>query len=108
VAFDRQEQGAVVVSITGWVDADAQPPSVAVELVDADGEAWTFHVPAPVVSTELGPDATFPQPGALRCAIVRDEMVAGILIVHIDTAEPDGVRSVDGVARFRVLRAMVP
>ena len=62
-----------------------------VELTDAYGDAWQFEAP--------GED-----PRSLPCTIVKDEMVAGILHVLIDTEVP----SVDGVRRFRVLRAMVP
>lgn len=105
---DRQEEGAVIVSVTRWIDEAADPPVVEAELVDAEGEVWAFEVEAPVVAPGLAPTATLPQPGRLRCRIVRDEMVAGILVVHIDTAEPDGAVSVDGVSRFRVLRASVP
>jgi hypothetical protein len=62
-----------------------------VELTDAYGDTWEFEV--------SGVD-----PRALACTIVKDEMVDGILQVLIDTEVP----SVDGVRRFRVLRAMVP
>lgn len=105
---DRSEQSAVLVSVVGWVDQRSDPPMVEAELVDVDGESWTFEVAAPLVAPDLTNDAQLPHPGALRCTIVRDEMVAGILIVHIDTAHPDGLVSVDGVSRFRVLRASVP
>lgn len=98
----------MLVSVTRWVDEHADPPTVEAELVDADGEVWVFAVTAPVVASDLAAGAPLPQPGRLRCRIVRDEMVAGILIVHIDTEVPDGVVSVDGVSRFRVLRASVP
>ncbi len=104
----RREDAAAIVSITGWADEHADPPVVEAELVDVDGEVWVFEVPAPLVASGLSGGAQLPQPGRLRCRIVRDEMVAGILIVHIDSAEPDGVVSVDGVTRFRLLRASVP
>ena len=104
----RQEEGAAIVSVTRWIDERADPPVVEAALVDAEGEVWSFEVRAPLVAPGLAATAELPQPGRLRCRIVRDEMVAGILIVHIDTAVPDGVVSVDGVSRFRVLRASVP
>jgi hypothetical protein len=97
-----------MVSVVGWVDERSATPVVEVELVDADGEVWSFEVDAPLVAPQLAAGAPLPAPGQLRCAIVRDEMVDGILIVHIDTAVPDAVASVDGVSRFRVLRASVP
>lgn len=76
--MDRTERGAVLVTVRS---GDA-------ELVDAAGEVWVF----------VGDGPTIP------CTIIRDEMVDGILLVHIETDVP----SVDGVTRFRVLRAMVP
>jgi hypothetical protein len=76
--MDRTERGAVLVTVRG---------STA-ELVDAAGEVWTF----------IGDGPTIP------CTIIRDEMVDGVLSVHIETDRP----SMDGVSRFRVLRAMVP
>lgn len=104
---DREEQGAVLVTVVSRVDAAADA-LVEAQLVDADGEVWTFHVPPSQAGVDAARLGHLPQPGALRCTVVRDEMVAGILIVHIDTARPDGVTSVDGVSRFRVLRASVP
>jgi hypothetical protein len=98
----------VLVTVTRWIEPSDGPALVEAELVDADGEVWTFHVAPPAVAPDLSSGAPLPQPGAIRCTIVRDEMVGGILIVHIDTGEPDGVASVDGVSRFRVLRASVP
>jgi hypothetical protein len=76
--MDRTERGAVLATVTG---SEAH-------LVDASGEVWTFVGDAP----------------SIPCTIIRDEMVDGILLVHIETDVP----SVDGVSRFRVLRAMVP
>ncbi|MGK2947852.1 MAG: hypothetical protein ACSLFP_04710 [Acidimicrobiales bacterium] len=108
MAVDREEQGAVVVTVTGWVDVDADPPVALAELVDAAGDVWELPVPGPLVADDLHPGVGLPRAGAVACTIVRDEMVAGILIVHIDTARPDGIASVDGVSRFRVLRASVP
>jgi hypothetical protein len=108
VRADRVEQGAVLVSVVRWLGERADPPGVEAELVDADGERWSFEVAAPLVAPDLTAGAQLPQPGRIRCKIVRDEMVAGVLIVHVDTEVPDGLVSLDGVSRFRVLRASVP
>lgn len=98
MSHDRSERAEVLVSVTRLLDDER----VEAQLVDAAGEVWTFVDQGPVFgATGLGP-------GAIRCTVIRDEMVDGILLVHIDTADPDGVESTDGVSRFRVLRALVP
>lgn len=95
-----------MVSLVGWSAADRS--TVHVELSDADGETWDFAVPASLMTDDPTVDVAFPRGGSLPCTIVRDEIVGGILMVHIDTEQPAGLRSVDGMSRFRVLRAMVP
>lgn len=91
------------VSIVRFVDSD-QPGWVECELVDAHGLRHKFQEKVPIVSTdELHAGSQYPCEGLIACRVVSpsgNSKRDSTLIV--DTCEPDGVESIDGVSRFMI------
>ena len=102
------ELGELALMIVRWVD-DYQPGIVACEFVDADGRRHTFIGKLPIFSTaRLDANSTYPQPAALRCAVLRRWTDSGGReLVMISTAEPDDEESTEGLAEFVVPTAEV-
>ena len=91
------------VRIVRWI-SDDNPGWVECEFTDVDGRTWLFREKWPVVSSELiDGTSAFPCPGVIACQVIgsksgndaRDE-------IEVDTTQPWGVESVEGVSRFRV------
>jgi hypothetical protein len=88
---------------------DHQPPIVACEFVDADGQkhtvvdkVWMFSEETPSAQSH------YPKPGEIRCGVVsqwRDS--EGRDVVRINTADPDQIESIEGLTEFTVLRDLV-
>lgn len=93
----------VACQVIRWVADEPQPGLVEAQLIDADGQLWSFIDKEPIFSSGyLGPNARFPIPGAIRCQVTGRETGAdGQEVIVIDTGRPDGVDS-DGVTIFRV------
>ncbi|GEP41875.1 hypothetical protein [Brevifollis gellanilyticus] len=87
----------VHVEIHRFID-DAQPSWVECTLRDASGREWQITDKVPTFTeAALDADSTYPQPGMVRCEIVRewtDE--GGRQRCVISTAVPDAVEAVSG------------
>jgi hypothetical protein len=92
------------VQIVRYVD-DSQPGWVEAKLRDAWGNEWIFVDKVPIFTeTSLDTHSNYPQPGVIRCGIVRswrDE--SGRELCTIDTSRPDSVEATNGKSRFDVL-----
>jgi hypothetical protein len=93
------------VTIIRYVSDDPQPGIVECELYDAYGRRWTFIEKTAIVSaTYIDSQSVYPQPGSIAGQVVeRRRDAEGREIVRIDTEDPDGVESIDGVTQFDVL-----
>jgi|ERR1700722_408458 hypothetical protein len=94
----------LVVEIVRYVD-DHQPGWVEAQFADATGLRHIIIDKVPVLAEgDIGPDSLFPQPSKIGCEILsqaKDD--AGMVLVYITTARPDGVESTDGRSEFVVL-----
>jgi hypothetical protein len=95
-------QGFIRASAVKWSADEPIPGLVEVELDDADGQLWRFIDKAPIFDAagKLTPTASYPLAVDLACTII-DRMGDR---VAISTAEPWGLKSVDGQSSF-VVRA---
>jgi len=94
---------AVAVSILRVVDSAGFPELVECELIDRFGKAWRFVDKLPVLEAMSGQNRRYPRPGAISCQIIEtayDDQ--GHAFVRIDTEQPWGMQSVEGVTRFDV------
>jgi hypothetical protein len=96
---------AVAISILRVVDNGSWPEFVECELTDRCGKKWRFVEKLPVIERDgVAVSNSYPRPGVIACQFVmagRDDQ--GRAFVEIDTQQPWGVESVEGVARFQVL-----
>ena len=94
----------VKITISRYVD-DSFPGVVECRLIDALGREHVFVEKLPIVTVaDVDAASSYPQPGVIRCVVLgAAETDDGRRLVHIDTAEPDGVESSAGVSRFDVL-----
>lgn len=90
--------------ITRWVDDDPQPGVVECRIVDRFGREWLFiEKSAVVTAADLSSASVYPQPGVIGCTIVsRGHDESNRAIAEIDTEEPWGIESTEGVTRFHV------
>jgi hypothetical protein len=103
------ELGELAVDIVRFVD-DCQPGIVACEFVDTDNHRHTFIDKVPIFSVDafLDVNSTYPQRGAIRCAVLkRSTDTLGRELVSITTSEPDGVQSTEEGTEFVVLSTQV-
>lgn len=89
--------------------ADYHPGIVACEFIDADSRRHTLIDKAPIFSSEpLDAQTSYPQPGAVRCAMSSQWIDAsGREVVRVNTVDPDCVASAEGCNDFVVLRTQV-
>jgi hypothetical protein len=94
----------LVVQIVRFVD-DHFPGWVASEFVDAEGHLHTFIEKVRIFSVEhMDATTSYPQPGVVRCEILdRSQGPLGQELLHVSTANPDGVESTQGLTDFVVL-----
>lgn len=99
---------AVACQVVRWVADEPQPGLVEAQLTDSDGQLWSFADKLPIFILEgNGRPARFPVAGAIRCQILRHEILAdGREVTTISTASPDGVDS-NGETTFRVPASLV-
>jgi hypothetical protein len=92
------------VQIVQYVD-DSQPGWVEANLRDAWGNEWIFVDKVPIFTvTSLDAHSNYPQPGVIRCEIIRLwRDVGGRELCTIDTSRPDFVEATNGMSRFNVL-----
>jgi hypothetical protein len=94
---------AVACQVVRRVADELQPGLVEAQLTDSDGRSWSFIDKEPVFCPEEAVRAArLPVAAAIRCRIIRRDILAdGQVVMTIDTAGPDGLDS-DGVTVFRV------
>jgi hypothetical protein len=90
--------------ITRWVD-DHFPGIVECRFADRFGREWLFIEKLPVVGGDLSlnADSAYPQPAFIGCEVIsRRYDDTGREVAEIDTDQPWGIESEDGVTRFQV------
>jgi hypothetical protein len=94
--------------VVRWVADEPQPGLVEAQFADAAGQMWSFIDKEPIFCAEpVGKRSRFPVAAAIRCQIIRREILAdGREVVTVDTGSPDGVDS-GGVTVFCVLASAV-
>jgi len=94
------------VSIVRWISDEPQPGWIEAHLVDAWGKEWTFEDKPYIFAgdREVSAHSTHPQPGVIRCEIVKHWRDAGDReFVTVDTELPCHVESTTGQTRFDVV-----
>ena len=94
----------LVVQIVRFVQ-EHQPPVVACDFEDADGNCHTLIDKVLIFSNEwLTADSEYPQPGTVRCEVLdRWQDIDGQDVARITTNRPDHVESTKGISEFVVL-----
>ena len=94
----------LTVEIVRYVD-DHQPGWVESQFLDAQGKRHTFRDKVPgFTAIHLGPDSEYPQPGQVCCRVLSQTQDAlGRTLVHISTAYPYDIESIEGLSEFNVL-----
>ncbi|HXA52724.1 MAG TPA: hypothetical protein VNV86_20550 [Candidatus Acidoferrum sp.] len=103
------ELGELAVDIVRFVD-DCQPGIVAGEFVDAEDRHHTIVDTVPMFGVDalLDANSRYPQPGAVRCTVLKRWSDAqGRELISISTAWPDVVESTEEDAEFVVLSTQV-
>src|SRR5262249_26538137 len=102
------ELGELVVQIVRWVD-DYFPGVVACEFVDVDNHVHTLIGKVPMVTTsDLGGTSIYPQPGGIRCAVLRRwKEASGRELVAVSIDYPDPMETTEGLDEFVVQSAQV-
>jgi len=95
----------IKVTIVRYISDEPQPGIVECQFEDVHGHRWSFVEKTAIVSRQnLDAHATYPQGGVVAGEIVRRSLDAtGREVVHVDTARPWSIESVDGVTEFDVL-----
>jgi hypothetical protein len=98
----------LAVQIVRFVD-ECQPGIVECEFDDAKGRRHTLVDKVPIFSADLlDADSAYPQPGLARCTIVRTWCdVHGRELLTVNTADPDGIESTEGLTEFVVTRSQI-
>ena len=92
----------IKVQITRFVDA-GQPGFVECQFTDAHNKTWSIIEKLPIVtSADLWSDSIYPQPGVIGCDVVKRFKDAAGEIIAVNTEEPYGIETLDGVAQFEV------
>ena len=92
------------VTIVRWVDDDPQPGIIEFSLIDRFDRDWRFleKVAIPTSDT-LDAESSYPQPGTIRCTVVRMMIdQRGEPCIVIDTSKPWFIESIEGASRFEV------
>ena len=102
----RERMIGVPISITCYVRND-QPGFVACEFMDSHGRQHHFiEKTAIVTADDIDANTHYPHPGVIACIIIERHLdTSGNEVIVVDTTEPWGVESTDGIARFEVLRS---
>jgi hypothetical protein len=83
-----------------WVSREPQPGLVEVQLIDRDGQSWSFIDKPPMFTArnELRSDTRYPVEVEIACSVIERDLDA----IFVSTAEPHGIETPDGVSRFTV------
>lgn len=89
--------------------AEHQPGFVECSITDAGGTVHKIIDKVPVLSLQnLWTDSTYPQPGIVRCEVLkRSQDSLGRKVALVTIAKPDGLESVNGLSEFLVLESQV-
>jgi hypothetical protein len=83
-----------------------QPELVACEFMDAEGRCHIFEDKIPLFSAETV--MAFPRPGIVRCEeLQRWRDAKGRELVRVNTSNPDGMVTTEGLSEFTVLAKLV-
>jgi hypothetical protein len=98
----------LAVQIVRFVD-DYQPGIVELEFTDAAGANHRLIDKAPIfTSATLSADSIYPQPGAVRCSLLRVRQdMGGRRLFTISTAEPFSIETGEGLTEFDVLPSQI-
>jgi hypothetical protein len=98
----------LTVQIVRFVDDD-QPGIVECEFTDVAGRPHRLIDKAPIFTTAtLTADSMYPQPGAVRCKLLRVWRDAdGRIFFTISTADPFSIETREGLTEFDVLPSQV-
>jgi hypothetical protein len=99
----------LVVEIVRFAD-EHQPGWVECEFVDANGRKHTVVEKVPIIASEedLGPRSAYPQPGVIRCEVMRrwtDDQ--GRELARVSTEQPDWVETIEGASEFEVFASQL-
>lgn len=86
-----------MVDVLGVTD-NSYPVFVDFQIVDCNGVYHNFHEKSYVVNLQYFDDGNLTSDGTIRCKIIKVKENTFI----IDTSEPDGIVSVDGLHEFEV------
>ncbi len=94
----------LAVQIVRFVE-DYQPGIVECEFTDAAGQPHRLIDKAAIFTTAtLSANSIYPQPGAVRCSLLRDwQDKSGRRLLTISTAEPFSIETGEGLTEFNVL-----
>jgi hypothetical protein len=95
---------ALKVVITRFTSND-NPGFAEATFKDAWGQEIIFHEKIPIFTKDdLDENTQYPQPGVIACNPVKKFIDKdGRLIVTVNTDEPWGVESIDGIKQFNIL-----
>jgi SWIM/SEC-C metal-binding protein len=98
----------LTVQIARFVD-EYQPGIVECEFTDAAGRLHRLIDKAPIFTTAtLTADSVYPQPGAVRCKLVRAwQDTNGRRLFTVSTADPFSIETGEGLTEFDVLPSQV-
>ena len=98
----------LIVEITRFID-DHFPGFVECSFLDADGRRHLIVDKVPVFTFEdLFADSAYPRPGIIRCQIEREWTDEdGRRLAFINTENPSGVETAEGLSTFTVLRSQL-
>jgi hypothetical protein len=98
----------LAVQIVQFVD-DYQPGIVECQFTDAVGQPHRLVDKAPYFTSEtLSADSIYPQPGSVRCSLLRVwQDIGGRALLTISTAEPFSIETGEGLTDFNVLPSQI-
>lgn len=90
------------VSIDRWINSDF-PGWVECSFIDAFGVKHEIQDKAPIFTSEhISEKSKFPQTGAIRCEVTVISAAVSNSVYIVDTADIDGIQSVEGKTEFTV------
>lgn len=92
----------VSITIEGWDDLDFWPPTVNCSITNYEGEkSYFIEKYVMVTSKDIDKNTLFPYEESIPCEMIRkwvDEN--GMPLVEINTEEPHGLVSTNGITNF--------
>ena len=92
----------IKVEIVKFVDS-WQPGWVEGRFTDVLGNEHRFVEKVPVLTADyLDENSSYPQRGFIGCTILNEKEIEGNKVFEVDTSQPDGIESTEGIFRFTV------